>query len=228
MNRCVILQPSFAPWLGVFKLIAEADVFVHYDDVQFDKNGWRNRNRIEERGELAWITIPVRGSTSRQLNQTEINWSGGWESKLRKRLAANWKRRPFGTETLGLVESALDPRPTMLTDLTIPLTESVSEVLGVTPKQGFVRASEVGIGGSRNGRLIALVEALNCSVYRSGPSARAYIDESMFRAHGIAVEWETYGFPRPLAPAFPNASVLDHLSFHWSAASALIMATPYS
>src|SRR5437660_864197 len=57
--NCVILQPSYIPWRGYFHQIRKADIFVFYDDVQYDKHGWRNRNRIKTRNGPAWLTIPV-------------------------------------------------------------------------------------------------------------------------------------------------------------------------
>src|SRR4051794_4461881 len=58
--RCVILQPSYIPWRGYFDLIRDADVFVFYDDVQYDDEGWRNRNRIKSPSGPRWLTIPVK------------------------------------------------------------------------------------------------------------------------------------------------------------------------
>ena len=57
--NCVILQPSYIPWRGYFHQIQKADLFIFYDDVQYDKNGWRNRNRIKTRQGAHWLTIPV-------------------------------------------------------------------------------------------------------------------------------------------------------------------------
>ena len=54
-----ILQPSYLPWLGYFDQIYHADTFVLYDDVQFDKGGWRNRNRIKTSQGVQWLTVPV-------------------------------------------------------------------------------------------------------------------------------------------------------------------------
>lgn len=55
----MIVQPSYIPWRGYFDLIRRADVFVFYDDVQYDKGGWRNRNRVKTPRGSAWLTIPV-------------------------------------------------------------------------------------------------------------------------------------------------------------------------
>ena len=57
--KCVILQPSYIPWRGYFHQIQKADLFVFYDDVQYDDRGWRNRNRVKTEQGTRWLTIPV-------------------------------------------------------------------------------------------------------------------------------------------------------------------------
>src|SRR6185312_5440952 len=54
-----IMQPYLFPYLGYFQLIGCCDTFVIYDDVQFIKNGWINRNRILMNGAAHWLTMPV-------------------------------------------------------------------------------------------------------------------------------------------------------------------------
>src|SRR5687768_8507939 len=56
----VVLQPGYRPWLGFFDQMRRADVFVYYDGVQYDKHGWRNRNRIKTQSGPLWLTVPVR------------------------------------------------------------------------------------------------------------------------------------------------------------------------
>ena len=57
--KIVALQPGYLPWLGFFNQLFHSDVFVFYDDVQFDKHGWRNRNRIKSPIAPHWLTVPV-------------------------------------------------------------------------------------------------------------------------------------------------------------------------
>ena len=57
--KLAIIQPSYIPWRGYFHQIQKADVFMFYDDVQYDKHGWRNRNRVKTKNGTIWLTIPV-------------------------------------------------------------------------------------------------------------------------------------------------------------------------
>ena len=78
----VILQPSYIPWRGVFDQIQRADLFIFYDDVQYDKRGWRNRNQIKTSRGKQWLTIPVhsRGAQTQNIpiNQIRIVWENPW------------------------------------------------------------------------------------------------------------------------------------------------------
>ena len=74
----VILQPSYVPWRGVFDLIHRADVFVFYDDVQYDKYGWRNRNRVKTANGTTWLTIPTGSDLNRlvcEVSLPDMHWA---------------------------------------------------------------------------------------------------------------------------------------------------------
>src|SRR5216684_7456421 len=79
----VVLQPGYLPWLGFFDQLRRADVFVYYDDVQFDKNGWRNRNRIKTGSGVQWLTVPVlhKGRGLPRICDVEIDNRTGWARK---------------------------------------------------------------------------------------------------------------------------------------------------
>src|SRR5262249_16586918 len=83
MKTLAVLQPSYLPWIGFFDQLFRSDIFVIYDDVQYDKNGWRNRNRIKAPDGPHWLTVPVRSKNlSKQLIQNvEIDNSRPWVRK---------------------------------------------------------------------------------------------------------------------------------------------------
>ena len=60
---CVAMQPTYLPWLGYFDLMAESDLFVFLDHVQFEKESWQNRNRVKSPEGWLWLTVPVTSPT---------------------------------------------------------------------------------------------------------------------------------------------------------------------
>src|SRR6185295_8342348 len=97
--KCVINQPNYIPWRGYFHQIKKADVFVFYDDVQFDKHGWRNRNRIKTSNGPVWLTIPVasRGNVVHHtpINAIEILWDKPWNEKHWATLRQAYAKAPY-------------------------------------------------------------------------------------------------------------------------------------
>ncbi len=211
--KCVILQPSYLPWRGYFDLLRRADVFVFYDDVQYDKHGWRNRNRFKTSAGTKWLTIPVHsaGNVETGLPINEVRTGGGWARKHLATIQQSYRKAPCYAEHAALVESFFADPPELLAELTISTTERLAAALGITGTR-FVRSSQLGIGGHRTDRLLAILQHLGATHYISGPSARAYLDDAAFAAAGITLEYMTYAYPEyeQLYPPYdPQVSVLD-------------------
>src|SRR5438105_3134011 len=102
----VILQPSYLPWLGYFAQMNRSDVFVVYDDVQYDKHSWRNRNRIKTPQGPLWLTVPVltRGQNKPTNRDIAIDNSTDWPRKHLQTIRQNYTRAKFFDDYIGLVE----------------------------------------------------------------------------------------------------------------------------
>jgi WbqC-like protein family len=211
--NCVILQPSYLPWRGYFDLIRRADVFVFYDDVQYDKHGWRNRNRFKTAGGTKWLTIPVHsaGNVETGLPIHEVRTGGGWARKHLATIQQSYRKAPHYAEVAPLVEELLADPPELLAELTIASTQRLAAELGID-RTRFVRSSQLGITGTRVDRLLAILQHLGATHYISGPSARSYIDAAAFERAGIGLEYIVYDYPEyeQLHPPYdPQVSVLD-------------------
>jgi hypothetical protein len=211
--NCVILQPSYLPWRGFFDLIRRADVFVHYDDVQYDKHGWRNRNRVKTSGGTKWLTIPVHaaGNVDTGLPINEVRMSRGWARKHLATIQQSYRKAPCYAEVAPIVEEILADPPELLAELTIAATERLAAALGITGTR-FVRSSQLGLTGSRVDRLLAILQHVGATHYISGPSARAYLDATAFAQAKIGLEYIVYDYPEyeQLHPPYePQVSVLD-------------------
>ena len=97
MSVIAVLQPSYLPWLGFFEQMLRAKVFVIYDEVQFDKNGWRNRNRIKTAQGIQWLTVPVltKGKEKPSNNSIQINSAVNWSLKHLKSIEQNYRKTLF-------------------------------------------------------------------------------------------------------------------------------------
>jgi hypothetical protein len=211
--RCVILQPSYIPWRGYFDLIRRADVFVFFDDVQYDKGGWRNRNRVKTPFGSRWLTIPVRNKGSRAVSIKDMAISDPeWSIEHRRTLTRLYGTAPH-FDAAFLHELYADP-PELLADFTIRSTQTIARRLGIEQTR-LLRSSELaGIEGRKTDRLIAILQRLGATHYLSGPSAKDYVEPEKFAAAGIQLEWMTYDYPEypQLYPPFdPFVTMLDLL-----------------
>lgn len=214
----VILQPSYIPWRGYFDQIWRADLFIFYDDVQYDKRGWRNRNQIKTPHGKQWLTIPVysRGAQTQNIpiNQIRIVWDDPWNEVHLKAIQQSYSKAPYFDRYRSLLETFYHRRDEFLADFTIDFTIALTRELGNTHTR-FMRSSEIaGINGQKTDRLIQILQAVHASHYISGPSAQDYIENEKFEAAGITLEYMQYEYPEypQLYPPFdPYVSVLDLL-----------------
>lgn len=213
--KCVILQPSYIPWRGFFDQIRRADVFVFYDDVQYDKHGWRNRNQIKTKQGKQWLTIPViaKGAVSDGvlIRDVRIAPNSGWADKHHKTLKQSYAKAPFFAQQEPLLSEIYARKDTLLADLTIASTILLARALGIEHTR-FVRSSELGVEGTKTGRLVAICQNVGADHYISGPSARDYIEPELFSAANIQLEYMSYDYPEypQLHPPYdPAVSILD-------------------
>lgn len=213
----VILQPSYIPWRGYFDQIRRADLFIFYDDVQYDKHGWRNRNQIKTAQGKHWLTIPVhsRGVTEGiPIKDVKIDWSKPWAKNHLKALTFAYAKAPHFASFAPWLDSVYNRRDEFLADFTIWLTIEIAHKIGISHTR-FLRSSEIpGVDGQKTDRLIQILTKVGAKHYISGPSARDYIEEEKFHAAGISLEYMEYNYPEypQLYPPFDShVTVLDLL-----------------
>ena len=215
--KAVILQPSYIPWRGYFDQIRRADLFIFYDDVQYDKHGWRNRNQIKTSQGKQWLTIPVysKGVTKGvPIKDVRIDWRRPWPQKHLNSLRFAYAKAPFSKSVLPWLESIYCGEQELLADFTIATTIALAKRLGIDGTE-FLRSSDIpGIEGHGTGRLIQLLKHVGATHYISGPSAKDYIIQEMFGEAGITLEYMRYDYPEysQLHPPYdPHVSILDLL-----------------
>lgn len=211
----VILQPSYIPWRGFFDQIRRADLFVFYDDIQYDKHGWRNRNQIKTAQGKQWLTIPVnsKGVTSGiPIKDVPIDWSKPWPKNHLKSLTISYNKSPYFKEYLPLLESFYERRDEFLADFTIESSIALAREMGITSTR-FMRSSELPhVEGRKTDRVIDVLKRVEATHYICGPSASSYMEPEKFDAAGITFEYMEYNYPeypQLYQPYDPYVSILD-------------------
>lgn len=190
-----ILQPGYLPWLGFFDQMRRASMFVLYDDVQYDKHGWRNRNRIKSPNGPHWLTVPVlhSGQHSPRIKDVRIDNRTPWRRKHLETLRQQYARAPYAAAFLPAFADVLGREWERLIDLNGAMMGLVADWLEISTP--VVMASTLGIGGEQSGRLLEICRHFGARRYLSGDAARDYLDVAMFAEAGIEVEWQNYQHP---------------------------------
>ena len=197
MNKktLVALQPSFVPWRGYFDLIDKSDKFIFYDHVQYDKNGWRNRNKILINNKASWITMPVvHKNLDKLLKDVEISDLEHSLEKIIKTISQNYTKHPNYNSFFHILENIFKKNPKLLVDLNIDIIISICDYMGIEINQ--TRSSKLENVKDKNMNLINLCKRYKCNQYLSGNLAKNYINENIFADNGVTVLWHEFEEPR--------------------------------
>lgn len=225
-RTAVISQPTYLPWIGYLRLVAQAEVFVFLDDVQFARRSWQSRNRILGPAGEVLLTVPVRKQPRETLiADITIDDRQRWhEAHLSAIRDAYWKRPAF-EEGYAFVDEVLRPRDGSLANLNIAIVEAAAAKLGLYTE--FRRASDLACGGARSEHLLAICRAVGATDYLSTTGSADYMaEDGVFAAASFPVRFENYTpvpYPQGREPFTPWMSFVDALmNVGWRGLGALV------
>ncbi len=192
MKKVAILQSNYIPWKGYFDMIAAVDEFILYDDMQYTRRDWRNRNQIKTPQGVQWLTVPVqaKGKYHQKIKDTELNGSD-WAATHWNTLTQNYRRADHYDEIATWLEPLyLNGVYTHLSQLNRCFIEAVCDYLNINTVISNSWDYELHEGKSE--RLADLCAQAGGTEYISGPAAKDYIEESVFTDQGIKLTWFDY------------------------------------
>lgn len=190
MKKIALLQSNYIPWKGYFDIIKSVDIFVIYDDVQFTKNDWRNRNQIITKEGLSWITIPVKHNFLNQKISETYTVNDIWKKKHINTLTVNYGRAPFFKtykEELFYLYSICDNN---LSNINFLFIKYICKCLDINTE--IIYSKDLDLVGNRSEKIIDACIKLGATSYFTGPSANNYLDSSLFENNNVSVEWMDY------------------------------------
>ncbi len=189
-KKIAILQSNYIPWKGYFDLIANVDEFILYDDMQFTKNDWRNRNKIKTPKGLEWLSIPVGSDISRKIREVALP-NNGWQAKHLKSFELNYGRAKYFNEIIELIKTVyLNQKIKTLTEFNRAMIEQICSYLNI--KTTISYSWDYMLIEGKTDRLVGLCQQTNAKIYVSGPAARDYLDVQLFEQSNIKIEWFNY------------------------------------
>jgi len=196
LKKIAIVQSNYIPWKGYFDMIAAVDEFILYDDMQYTRRDWRNRNQIKTPNGIQWLTVPVlvKGKYHQRIRDTEID-GNSWAAAHWKALIQNYRRAAHFDEIAQWLEPLyLASPPTHLSQLNRRFIESVCEYLSI--KTVISNSWDYDLIDGKTERLADLCAQAGGDEYVSGPAAKDYVDEQIFSERNIKLRWFDYnGYP---------------------------------
>lgn len=214
MKKVAILQSNYIPWKGYFDIIAKVDEFILYDDMQYTRRDWRNRNKIMTPNGLMWLTIPVekKGKYYQKIKETKVMGHEWIDNHLRS-LQANYARAEFYDEYIERIRMVYEAcrDEIYLSKINYRFIKEICSILGI--KTQITWSMDYSLLDGKTERLVGLVKAAGGNQYLSGPAAKDYIISELFEEAGIELRWMDYsGYPeyKQLGKEFEHGvSVLD-------------------
>jgi hypothetical protein len=214
MSKIVgMTQSNYIPWKGYFDYINSVDEFYFYDDVQYTKQDWRNRNRIKGPNGPEWLTVPVGKKTRNRLICDVQITQNGWQRSHWGKIRQYYKDAPYFKMYKEFFEEIyMGQEWSNLSDMNQHIIKRIArEILGITTKFGDSRPFN--LTGVKEDRYIPLLKEIGCTTFLSGPSAKSYLTEERMAQDGIKLEWMNYeGYPEyhQLYPPFEHSvSIID-------------------
>ena len=191
MKKIAILQSNYIPWKGYFDIINMVDEFIIYDNAQYTKNDWRNRNKIVTRQGIQWLTIPVRQLELHQTIQETKVQNNRWRKKHWMTLSQNYSKAPYFNKYKDIFEELyLNSKEEYLSRINYEFIMTICKILGIDTKIRW--SSEFELIDGQTQRLIGICKDCNANVYLSGASAQSYFDEELAKKENIEVKWMDY------------------------------------
>jgi hypothetical protein len=210
-----IVQSNYIPWKGYFDIINRVDEFMLFDDRQYTRRDWRNRNLIKTAQGVHWLTIPVhaKGRYEQRIDETMIS-DPEWAGRHWKTIASAYAAAPFFDQYREAIEALYKVSgEERLSDVNRRFLDAICGLLGIRTRLSW--STDYTAEGSRTERLVNLCQLAGATEYLSGPAARAYIEEDRFRDAGIELTYMDYSgypeYPQLHGPFEHGVSIVDLL-----------------
>lgn len=216
--KIAISQSNYLPWKGYFDLIKNVDEFIFFDEVQFTRRDWRNRNLIRMEYEKKWITIPVlnKGNYNEIISNMKVS-QVNWKELHLNLLKQSYIKSKYFNETYEFLKNCFnDINTNSLSEINIFLIKKICEYLKI--KTFFLNSNKIKkieSNQTASKRLLEIILERKAKIYYTGPAAKSYLDEKLFREKNIAINWFNYGktkiYKQPHKDFYENLSIVDCL-----------------
>ena len=213
------MQPYFLPYIGYFHLINSVDEFVIYDNIQYTKKGWINRNRILVNGNDKILTLPLK-KDSDYLNIKDRILADSWDKekiKMLNQIKASYRKAPYYDRVFPIISSIFELPNTNLFEFILGSLHLLNSYLRIDTK--IIVSSKVNIDHTLKGRdkVVAICKKLNASTYINAIGGQELYNVQDFKNEGLNLKFvksPPLNYKQYNNEFVPWLSVLDVLMFN--------------
>jgi hypothetical protein len=208
-------QPNYLPWLGFFDKVRRSDVFIIEDNVQFERQGFTNRNRILTADGVRWLTVPIKHASKPLLiREVHIANEGepSWGRKHWLTLKHSYCKTPYWNDYADFFKETYEREWDLLIDLNMHLIRCIMGFLEIN--KPLVMSSSLAARGRKTELIIAQCKELGADVQLAGNGCKEYIEQNLFERQGIKLVFQDFVhpvYPQARSMFSPNLSVVDYL-----------------
>ena len=205
-----IHQPQYLPWLPYYSKIARSDIFVFLDDVQYQKNGFQNRNELKNSNGRFWLTVPVSAHLGDKLNEVKIV-NNGWPKKHVKSFSMNYAKSSFFEYFIDQIQPILEQESKRLVELNIKIIDNICRQFFKINTR-IIRQTDLELSGKGSKLILDICKKLGARKYLSGIGGKNYIDENEFEENGIEIDYMDNEFPAEYPQLYRGQGFINDLS----------------
>lgn len=209
----VISQSMLFPWVGMLEQIRLADIFVHYDDVQFSKGSFVNRVQLKWPSGSKWLTVPlVDLHLGQRINEVKPAETISWKQQHLDLLEQSFANAPYAKDALAIAEKVYRTDYDDIGSLSRASLLALAHYFGFEKSTRFLDVASLNIGGSSSERVFNIVKKLGGTRYITGHGAANYLDHQLFEQAGIDVSYMEYQrkpYPQNYGVFNPHVTGLD-------------------
>jgi hypothetical protein len=211
------MQPYLFPYLGYFHLMHAVDRFIVFDDVDYIRSGWINRNRILLDGKPFRFTLPVHNARrNRRINQIQRADDARWRTKFLLTLEHAYRGAPCFEETRQLIRSILEDSEENLATWITGSLRTLARHLSIAVEIASSSSRSPNSALARQNRILDICRQEGAKTYVNLSGGRALYQREAFAHEGIDLKFvqsQLVPYAQPGGAFVPGLSIIDALMY---------------
>ena len=213
------MQPYFFPYIGYFQLINAVDVFVIYDNIEFTKKGWINRNRILVNHNDSIITLPLqKESDFLNINERHLSILFSQDSvKIIRKITEAYRKAPHFKVVMPIIEDIFNYKNQNIFDFIYKSLKIICNYLDIKTKFEISSSIKIDHSLKSQNKVIAICEQLKATHYINAIGGQELYDKSVFDKKEIVLNFiktSTIKYNQFDNDFIPWLSIIDVIMFN--------------